>query len=151
MVHACEAWRHLPLLLYLSKLLPGNLGEIQVPSATTDKTLLHVNLICISTLNLFQLYHPYVYQGRKAEQGERKAAERRFSNHCTLILTSILCWLPPPPPLPQVFSQPSSHLLSSVHLSQIFINTTNPPLEMFSLCKDIRFKTTTTARHLLIH
>lgn len=145
MVLACKAWRHLPLLLYLSKPLPGNLGEIQVPPATTDKMLmLPVNLICISTPNLFQLYHPYVYQGRKAEQ----AAESLFSSPCTLTLTSILCWLPSH--FPKVFSKPSSHLPSSVSLSQIFINTTDPSLEMFSLCKDIGFKTT-TARHLLIH
>lgn len=78
MVHVCEAQRHLLLLLYLSKLLPGNLGEIQVPPATAYKMLLHVNLICISTLNLFQLCHPYVYKGRKVEQGERKAAECLF-------------------------------------------------------------------------
>lgn len=98
MVHACGAWRHLPLLLYLSKPLPGNLGEIQVPPATTDKMLPHVNLICISTLNLFQLYHPHVYQRRKAEQGERRAAERLFSNHCALVLTSIWCLVLYQPP-----------------------------------------------------
>lgn len=146
MVHACEAWRHLPLLLYLSKPLPGNLGEIQVPPATTYKMLLHVNLICMSTLNLFQLCHPYVYEGRKVEQGERKAAECLFWNHHTLILTSISCWISLLPTPFQEFSKPSSHLPPSVHLPQIFINTTKPSLEMSSLCKGIRFKITTTGQ-----
>lgn len=94
-----EAWRHLLLLLHLSKPLPGSLGQIQVPPATTDKMLLRAHLICIPTLNLFQLSHPYVYQGRKAEQGKRQAAECLFSNRCTshfnfhFMLTS-----PPNPP-----------------------------------------------------
>lgn len=50
-------------------------------------------------------------------------------------------------PLPPIFSEPSSPVCSS----QIVINTTNPFLETFSLCKEIRFKLTTPTRHLLIY
>lgn len=103
----------------------------------------HANLICISTLDQFQLHHPRVCHRGKAEQRERKAAECLFSNHCTLILalTSLSF------PAPDLFRT----FLSCSLMSDQIINTTNPFLETFSLCKEIRFKLTTPAQHLFIY
>lgn len=142
------AWRHLLLLLYLSKPLPGNLGHIQAPPATTDKMLFHVNLICIPTLNLFQLCHPYVYQGRKSKEWGKQLSV--FSQIITpLILTFISCWLPPTPP--KVFSKPSSYFLLLFTCFRSLLRLKTHPRKWFPFVKTSDLKQQQTAWHLLIH
>lgn len=145
-----EAWRLLLLLLYLSKPLPGNLGQIQLPPATTDKMLLHVNLICIPTLNLFQLSHPYVYQGKKAEQGKREAAECLFSNYCTSHF-NFHFMLPSSPTPPKRFQNlPPTILLLFICFRSLLTLQTHP-WECFPFVKTSDLKQQQTACHLLIH
>lgn len=142
------AWRHLLLLLYLSKPeLPGNLGHIQAPPATTNKMLFHVNLICIPTLNLFQLSHPYVYQGRKAEQGKREGAECLFSNDCTSHFN--FHFMLASPQHPQSVFKTFLLLPSPCFRSLLTLQT--HPWKCFPFVKTSDLKQQQTAWHLLIH
>lgn len=141
------AWRHLLLLLYLSKPeLPGNLGHIQAPPAATNKMLFHVNLICIPTLNLFPLSHPYVYQGRMAEQGKREGLSVFSQMISPLILTSISCVLPTDPH--KVFSKPSSYFLLLFTCFKSLLTLQTNLWKCFLFVKTSDLKQQQTAWHL---